>query len=169
MLAAIDRARAAEGVRPLHLPARFQTLSIPAQLLVLANAERVDRGLRRIVGLTRNLDRSALAGARTDADPVPDPFYGTAYGSNWAGGFASTLAADFMWMYDDGAGSPNIDCRHAGQSGCWGHRRNILYPYQAPLAMGAAAYRSSLTEVFVGGDARTRAGQPDAPLALRLR
>jgi hypothetical protein len=167
VLAAIDRARAGEGVRPMRLPAGFASLTIPLQLFVLANLERADRGLTSAIGLSRGLDQSALSGARSDADPVPNPFYGSAFGSNWAGGIGSTLAVDFLWMYDDGPGSSNIDCRSAGDAGCWGHRNNILYPYQVPLAMGAAVSGgNSMTEVFVGGDLRTRPGQADAPIAF---
>jgi len=168
VLTAINKAHAAEGVRAMRLPAGFAAMSIPQQLLVVANLERSDRGLTTAVGLSAGLDRSALTAARADQDPVPSPFYGNAYGSNWAGGIASSLAVDFLWMYDDGPGSSNIDCRSAQDAGCWGHRNNILYPYQAPVAMGAAVSGSSLTEVFVGGDQQTGPGQPDAPLALRL-
>lgn len=167
VLQAIDRARAADGVRALRLPSGFAALSQPQQLLVLADLERSDRGLVPAIGLSRGLDLNALAAARANQDPIPSPFYGNTYGSNWAGGIGSTLAVDFLWMYDDGPGSFNIDCRSAQASGCWGHRHNILYPYQAPVAMGAAVAGTSMTEVFVGGDGRTRPGQADAPLAIR--
>lgn len=167
VLAAIDGARAAEGVRPMRLPAGFGQLTLPQQLLVVSNLERTDRGLTPAIGLSRNLDQSALAAARARQDPVPNPFFGNAFGSNWAGGVASALAVDFLWMYDDGPGSDNIDCRSPGDSGCWGHRHNIVYAYRAPLAMGAAISGTSVTEVFVGGDQRTRPGQADAPLARR--
>jgi hypothetical protein len=166
VLSAIDQARAAEGVRPMRLPGGFGGLSQPQQLLVIANLERTDRGLVAAIGLSRGLDANALAAARASQDPVPNPFYGNAYGSNWAGGIGSTLAVDFLWMYDDGPGSYNIDCRTAQSAGCWGHRHNVVYPYRAPLAMGAAVSGTSMTEVFVGGDARTRPGQADAPLAV---
>jgi hypothetical protein len=167
VLAAINRARGGEGVRPMRLPAGFAQLSQPAQLFVISNLERSDRGLTPAIGLSRSLDQNALAAARANQDPVPSPFYGNTYGSNWAGGIGSTLAVDFLWMYDDGPGSSNIDCRSAQSAGCWGHRQNILYPYRPPLAMGAAASGTSMTVVFVGGDVRTRSGQADAPLALR--
>jgi len=154
LLGAINEARAGERVRPMRLPADFAALSVGEQLFVVANVERVDRGLSRITGMSRDLDRSALRGARKRDDPTPDPFYGTSFGSNWAGGLSSALEADFMWMYDDGPGSSNIDCPGPGFPGCWGHRHNILAAYQSPLMMGAAADGTSITELFVGGDSR---------------
>lgn len=167
VLTAIDRARAAENVRAMRLPPGFAALSQPQQLFVIANLERSDRGLIPAIGLSRGLDRNALAAARANQDPVPNPFFGNAYGSNWAGGIGSTLAVDFLWMYDDGPGSFNIDCRSPQDAGCWGHRHNILYAYEPPLAMGAAVAGTSMTEVFVGGDGRTHPGQADAPLTTR--
>ncbi len=166
VLDAINRARAQEGVRTMRLPSNFGALSQPQQLLVIANLERADRGLVPAIGLSRGLDQDALAAARANQDPVPSPFYGNAFGSNWAGGIGSPLAVDFLWMYDDGPGSFNIDCRSPQAAGCWGHRHNILYAYQAPLVMGAAVVGTSMTEVFVGGDARIRPGQADAPVAI---
>jgi hypothetical protein len=167
VVSAIDRARAGEGVRPIRLPSGFPGLSVPQQLLAIADLERSDRGLTPAIGLSRSLDQSAAAGARAQQDPAPSPFYGNAYGSNWAGGIGSSLAVDFFWMYDDGRGSSNIDCRSPQSAGCWGHRHNVLYPYQAPLAMGAALVGTSMTELFVGGDTRTHPGQADAPLVAR--
>ena len=96
---------------------------------------------------------------------MPDPFFGSSFGSNWAGGLPSVLEADFAWMYDDGPGSGNVDCRSEGSSGCWGHRHDILGLYRAPVVMGAAARGASITEVFVGGDLRTARGEADAPLS----
>jgi hypothetical protein len=167
VLAAIDAARAGEGVRPMTLPADFGSLSAAQQLLVAANLERVDRGLVPALGLSGSLDQRALTGARNDADPDLEPLYGNWAGSNWAGGYGSALEADFAWMYDDGPGSPNIDCAAAGQPGCWGHRHNIIAPYEAPLAMGAAAVGASMTELFVGHDLETGAHQPDELVAPR--
>ena len=44
-VAAFNRARAAEHIAPMRLPTDFERLTQPQQLLVLANLERVDRGL----------------------------------------------------------------------------------------------------------------------------
>ncbi len=167
-LADINAARASEGVRPMRLPSNFRALTAAQQLLVISDLERVDRGLVPALGLARRLNRDAVRGARGGGDPVPSsPFYGDAYGSNWEGGYASTLEADFLWMYDDGPGSSNLDCPAAHGPGCWGHRHDILGPYQSPVVMGAASARGQygveMTELFIGGDAATGPGRPDAP------
>ncbi len=167
VLAAIDAARASEGVRPMRLPADYRTLSPAEQLLVVTDLERVDRGLVPAIGLSPSLNRRALAGARNGTDPELTPMFGNWAGSNWAGGYPSPLEADFEWMYDDGAGSPNRDCTAAGATGCWGHRDNILAAYQAPLAMGAAVDGGSMAELFMGHDLQTGANQPDALAAPR--
>ncbi|MGA3219689.1 MAG: hypothetical protein ABSE77_11555 [Acidimicrobiales bacterium] len=168
-LADIDAARSGEGVGAMVLPADFSSLSVPEQLLVVSNLERVDRGLAPITGLSAGLDANAQQGAADDADPFASPFYGKEWASNWAGGYASSLVADFFWMYDDGPGSFNIDCQSAGDPGCWGHRNNILASFSTPIMMGAAIASPtpdgpSLTELFVGGDTETGPGEPDAPI-----
>lgn len=169
-LSDINSARAAEGVAAMELPSNFAALSPPQQLLVLANLERIPRGLAPVGGLSANLDSIAAAAAAQDADPFPSQFNGDALTANWAGGTGSTLLADFLWMYDDGPGSGNQDCTKAGDSGCWGHRHDILYQFDTPIAMGAAevggtAYGPSIAELFVGGDTATNPGQADAPIA----
>ena len=169
-LADIDRARAAEGVQAMELPNDFASLTAPQQLLVITNLERVNRGLTPVSGLADSLDRVAASAASADTDPMPSKINGDVGASNWAGGTRSTLVADFLWMYDDGPGSGNADCQRAGDSGCWGHRHNILYRFSGPIAMGAGyttatRYGPSLTELFVGGDRAVGPGQADALLA----
>jgi hypothetical protein len=167
-LADLNAARAAEGVAPMQLPGDFGTLSVPHQLLVLSNLERVDRGLAPVIGLSGPLDQDALTGAQNDADPVPSNPNDGNFSSNWEGGYGSPLEADFVWMYDDGFGSNNIDCTSPTAMGCWGHRHDILSPFDAPVVMGAAdaqgQFGPSQTELFVGGDRQTAPGQADAPL-----
>jgi hypothetical protein len=167
-LADINAARAAEGVPAMVLPNNFASMTVPVQLLNLANLERVDRGLAPILGLSAALNQDAQNAAAQDADPMPTHFYGDMATSNWAGGDASSLEADFEWMYDDGMGSGNLDCTSSDQSGCWGHRHDILWHFSAPIAMGAGygsgQYGPSLTELFVGGDTKTAPGEPDAPV-----
>ena len=153
VLEAIDQARAAEGIGPLELPSNYNSITIGEQLLVLANLERIDRGLPGFIGLSSKLDTLAQSAAASDSDPNGPS--GTTWGSNWAGGEASALLADYDWMYDDGPGSPNMDCTNALANGCWDHRRNVLGDYGARPAMGAAVTTvkgvTSMTELFTSG------------------
>lgn len=161
-VADIDKARALEGVGPITVPTNWGSLSVPLQLLVIANLERVDRGLAPADGLVGSLNAIAQAGADSDADP--QPVNGLEGSANWAGGYTSPLEADFGWMYDDGLGSPNVDCTQSDQSGCWGHRHDILgvFPFAStpgppPVVMGAAEALNtpaspSMAELFEFGD-----------------
>ncbi len=140
VLAAVNHAHALEGVRPMVLPSGFAHLSPPEQLFVAVNLERADRDLPPFGGLTTALNRNAGIGA-DDANDPPDP--GQAYvlsDAEWAGGSSNGLDAVYGWMYDDGFDSGNLDCRHRGAAGCWGHRKGILdnFGSGANLAMGAA-------------------------------
>jgi hypothetical protein len=152
---AIDQARATEGVAPLHLPSDYDALSVPAQLLVLTDLERVDRGLPGFTRLSAKLDVMAERGAVANTDPSGPS--GRTWGSNWAGGEPSALLADYDFMYDDGLGSPNLDCTRATPNGCWSHRVNILSDYGLHPSMGAAATKvdgvTSLTELLASGPA----------------
>ncbi|MFI5040551.1 MAG: hypothetical protein ACHQNA_01660, partial [Acidimicrobiales bacterium] len=139
-VAAINVARAAEGVKPMVLSSGFGDLTVPEQLLVAVNLERVDRGLTPFAGLTDALDQNAQQGADSADDP-PDP--GSHYSiadTEWAGGSSNGLDAVYGWMYDDGLGSGNLDCPKAGVPGCWGHRHGILDAFGTvgSLVMGAA-------------------------------
>jgi hypothetical protein len=153
-----DVVRRTEGLGPLILPSDFDTLSVPAQLLAISNLERVDRGRRPVLGLSTALDKLATRGAKADTDPpFPNPYRGSAISGNWAGAGNSALLDDFYWMYDDGPGSFNEDCAHRGDAGCWGHRHDILFKFEAPLVMGAAVVYNtragtSMAEEFIGGD-----------------
>jgi len=138
------------GHRPACAAPDYDAINVSQQLLVLSNLERVDRSLPGFTGLSLRLDASAQAGASSNSDPVGP--LGTAWGSNWAGGETSALLADFDWMYDDGVGSPNLDCNNSSALGCWDHRRNILADYGPHPAMGSAATKvdgvTSMTELF---------------------
>ena len=70
-LDAIDTARAQEGLGPMALPANFAQLSIPEQLFVALDAERVDRGLAPFAGLSAALNRPGPAGRRRGPAPRP--------------------------------------------------------------------------------------------------
>jgi hypothetical protein len=140
VLAAVNHARALEGVRPMVLPSDFAQLSVADQQFVAVNLERVDRGLPPFVGLTAPLNANAKRGADVANDP---PDLGKTYAlddGEWAGGSVNGLDADYGWMYDDGFDSGNLDCTTRGAAGCWGHRKGILDDFGSGpnLVMGAA-------------------------------
>jgi hypothetical protein len=140
-LSYLNQARANLGQPPYALPSDFASLTPPQQLLILTDSDRALYGLAQVPGLTDGLDQAAAAGVLNDADPLPSDPNWYAFTSNWAGGFGNAVLAYEAWMYDDGLGSGNVDCTAANPSGCWGHRHNILWQFDAggPLAMGAAA------------------------------
>jgi hypothetical protein len=135
LLRAVDGARVVEGLGPLTLPTNWYTLSVPEQLFVLADIERVDRGLPPYLGLNRQLSASAQRAAVAGQDPLVARGFriarvkgAVAYGSTFSSGF-SALEADYIWMYDDGWGggtSPNLACTSPTALGCWGHRDQLL-------------------------------------------
>lgn len=135
-LSAIDAARAAEeGLGPLVLPAGFASLSVVTQIVVVTNAERISRHLPALLGPNGSYDALAGQGAQRKEDPSGPS--GATWASNLASGYRTPLQADYEWMYDDGPGGTNVDCKSAGQPGCWGHRDNILSSW--PGLIGAAA------------------------------
>ena len=175
VLAAVNRAHALEGIRPMVLPFNFGHLSVPEQLFVAVNLERVDRGLAPFGGLTSALNANAQRGA-DDANDPPDP--GRAYAlddAEWAGGSSNGLDAVYGWMYDDGYDSGNLDCIRRDASGCWGHRKGILDDFGsgANLVMGAAVDNAGDTHSGDNGGTSMAvtlavAVAPDARLHLPL-
>lgn len=167
-LQAVNNARAAEGVKPMVLTPGFDRLTVPQQILVVVDLERVDRGLAPFVGLTAALNGNAEQGADVANDP-PDPGPGyEVVDTIWAGGSSNGLDADYGWMYDDGPGSTNLDCPSSGGSGCWGHRHAILDDFGSvgTLVMGAALTPSGDTSQGDGGGpslAATLAVMPASP------
>lgn len=148
-----NSARAKEGVKPLVLPEDFDTLSVPLQVLAITDLERVDRGLAPVPGLSSYLNSLAQQGANANDHP---PFAPLGNGRsqvtvNWAGTDSALLAA-FMWMYWDGPGSGNLSCQNANDSGCWGHRHDLMYSYESPIAMGAGVAQGSIAQELIGGD-----------------
>jgi len=140
-LLAIDHARGTEPLVPLRFDLqKFLRLGVPEQLFAIADLERVSRGEPPMSALTAQLDQVAKAGAVAGTDPelsvgrLAGGAQTAGWGSNWAEGTESALGADDVWMYDDGYGSANFDCRSAHAQGCWGHRDNILRPWQRDLA-----------------------------------
>jgi hypothetical protein len=156
----MNAGRLAEGLPALNVPASFWSLTPAEQLFVLADQERVSRGLPPILGLSSVLDQEAAAGIANSTDPtltsVPAGTTMVAWAANWAEAQTLTLA-QFLWMYDDGPGSGNIDCQSAGDPGCWGHRNNILGLTSlvdsrgGNLIMGAATNGSQEAELIYLG------------------
>jgi hypothetical protein len=149
----------------------FDKLNNDQQIFTMADIERTSRGLPPLAGLTAQLNGVALIGAKDRRDPstsLPLRLTGGAkayyYGSNFAEGTANGMGADYYFMYDDGLGSANADCTPSNESGCWGHRYNILGPYGSAdrcprgaaihMVMGAAEVISGVrsapatTEIF---------------------
>ena len=159
-IAAIDRARSMEHVRPMILPDNFTKLSYAEQTFVVSNLERVDRGLAPFRGITAKLNGTAKQAARANVDPAPaysavGRFVVADYQSNWTSNFGP-LAGDYGWMYADGYGSYNVDCASPSAPGCWGHRDIILTTYSKPgLISGVGSEKQgglvSIAQLFVAG------------------
>ncbi len=156
-LQAIANGRSHEGLPPMVLPRNWSQLSPDQQIFVATNLERTVRGLPALSAMATSLDQAARAGAVQNVDPgPPGGFPYSEWASNWAGAVGNPLEAIYFWMYDDGMGSSNIDCTASNQSGCWGHRQNILMRLSCTeCLMGAGwigtGYRGdpSLTELLV--------------------
>jgi hypothetical protein len=150
----LDRARAAMGLEPYRLPADFPVLSPDRQIFILSNLDIAAYGVAPVPGLNADLSAAAAQGVVHEGDPEPPAGYPySGYTSNWAGAFANAAAAYYEWMYDDGPGSGNLDCKGAGDEGCWGHRHNIVgYSAYAGsnAAMGAAAGSTGYAMLIVG-------------------
>ncbi len=150
-LHALDHARGLTGLGPYRVPGGFLRMPAGHQWLILANQDRAAYRLTPIGGIVTVLNGVAAQGARARTDPNPWPLLQglqgqqqIGFGSNWAGGQPNGLIAYFGWMYDDGYGGENIDCRTPGAQGCWGHRQNILGFANGPaLSMGVASLPSS--------------------------
>jgi hypothetical protein len=138
LLEAINTARGDEGLEAMVLPTNWYSLSTTQQLFVVANLERTARGLPPYLGLNAALSAQAQQAAQSNADPsvaagfaIGNDAQGVpGMGGAWAGGFA-VLAADYVWMYDDGwggsaANTSNVACTSPTAAGCWAHRDELL-------------------------------------------
>ncbi len=135
-LAVIDFCRAGEGVGPLELPTNFATLTVPEQLLVVFDLERVNRGEPPIVGLSPALNQYAQDGARNGTDPH-FPSCDCPGGSIWdATRSTDSLGADAAFMYTD-------DCSPTKLAGCWGHRDLILENTSTEPLVGGGGYSAN--------------------------
>lgn len=138
VLEAIDAARKAEKVAPMVLPTNWHRLDPQEQLFVLADLERVGRGLPPYLGLNRELTKEAQRASKLDGDPSLAPGFAVGLdaeglygmGGAWSTGF-STLVADYFWMYADGwggskASTTNLACTAPTAPACWAHRDELL-------------------------------------------
>jgi hypothetical protein len=141
ILAAIDHARAGEGLPPMVLPTNWASLTPGQQLFVATDLERTARGLAPLGAVATALEMAADLGVTAGADPTaPFGFPRTEVFSNWAGPVGNPLEAVYYWMYDDGLGSSNIDCSLTHLSGCWGHRHNLLALLPCNLCVMGGAF-----------------------------
>lgn len=157
---ALNAARDQLGQPHYTLPYRFGYLRGRDKLIVLANQDRTLYGRVALAGLNADLDASAQQGVEHNSDPgfVKVNGHDLAGGAaNWAGGstpMQSPLFAYYLWMYDDGPGSGNVDCKHPGDPGCWGHRDGTLggFGSQNKVLLGAyggsSSFGYSWTELF---------------------
>jgi hypothetical protein len=142
-LDAIDEARSREGLRPMVLPSDFLQLTVPEQLFVAIDRERVDRGLAPIIGLSTALDASTLEGADSAQLP-PRPGHGySSVDQEWIGAVANGLDADYEWVYDDGPGSGVPQCSGSQSSGCWADRAIVLERFGSTHIVMGAGYDAS--------------------------
>ncbi|MDE3134693.1 MAG: hypothetical protein KGL15_11555 [Acidobacteriota bacterium] len=141
-VATIDACRALENVGPLKLPSNWNALTMVEQGFVLLDLERVNRGLPPIVGLSPALNALASSGATNGVDPSFPAGGFLGGGAIWAE-VPSVLAADQLWMYDDGVGGNNADCSASGASGCWGHRDIILWDRLHGALVAGGGYSST--------------------------
>ena len=138
VLRALNAARSNEGLQPIELPTNWYRLKPQEQIFVIVDLERTSRGLPPYVGLNRQLHATAQFAASHQVDPTfaagfrvgLDPQGVLGMGGALAKAF-TTLAADYVWMYDDGWGgtvsaTPNLACSFAGALGCWAHRDQLL-------------------------------------------
>lgn len=157
-LANLNQCRAKEHVGRMRLPSNWRSLSVEQRMFVLLNLERVNRGLKPIVGLSSSLNALAQSGASAGNDP-PFPSGGfTGGGGVWAGGMSSVIGADDTWMYYDGPHGLDLNaaCTSPTAPGCWLHRQIILWGGTGgPLVAGAGfsttgGYPSYAFEVLSG-------------------
>ncbi len=140
----LNQARASMGLPTYDLPADFPQLPPDRQIFILSDLDRIAYSLSPVAGLNSELSGDASQGVAFGGDPAPSAwsYDWNAYFSNWAGAFTNAPAAYYFWMYDDGPGSGNLDCNDPSDSGCWGHRHDILFDEESSgeyeAAMGAA-------------------------------
>jgi uncharacterized protein YkwD len=180
-LAAINHARAREGLPNFVLPNHYWQLSVPQQQFVLVNLERTSRGLaplrwdatlaqiataysHQMVQLHFFAHTSPISGSfedRLNANPQIATHY-RAIGENIAGNWAPAAGAIYEYVYNDAA----EQCAH---------RQNILNPQFDFIGIGIAAggpwHSISAQELLASNRANPYAGAaPDTtPPTIKLK
>jgi hypothetical protein len=144
VLSAINEGRHDEHLAAMAVPVGYRRLSVPEQIFVLVNLERIARGVPPLVGLAPELTAQAQLAATQSRDPDVEASYGSLtvaaaasgelrVGGAWAGEDVNALEALFGWIYDDGWGgrrhTSNDACTSPTAAGCWGHRDELLGEY----------------------------------------
>jgi len=109
------------------LPINYLSLTAAQQFFVVANLERMNRGLPPMLGLTPEYNSKCQIGADENSNPPGPSSDAETWGTNWSGGYSSVLTSNYGWMYLDGPGGPNLDCVSSNNHAyCWDHRDHIL-------------------------------------------
>jgi len=179
-IAAINHARASEGLPPLALPPDYWRLAPPQQQFVLVNLERTSRGLAPLrwdatlaqiaTAYSRQMAQlhffghiSPISGGfqdRLDANPHVVTHY-QAIGENIAGNWAPAAGALYEYLYNDAS----EQCAH---------RHNILNPQFTMIGIGVAPggpwHVMSAQELLASNPANPYIGaSPDTiPPSIRL-
>jgi hypothetical protein len=118
-LAAINNARAKEGVGQMYLPRNFNSLSDGEQLLAVIDLERVSRGLAPFAGIVASLDGVAQQGAQVRGRPAgtfEDPFLTAGFSVDAGTAFAYRCHSAGTGSYAcDGSGNPGASIAAGGQ------------------------------------------------------
>jgi hypothetical protein len=118
-LAAIDNARAKEGIGPMYLPSNYNSLSGDEQLLVVIDLERVGRGLPPLAGIVASLDSVAQAGTQVSGQPAgtfADPAFRVGASVGAGNAFAYRCHSTGGGSYAcDGSGNPGASIAAGGQ------------------------------------------------------
>ncbi|MGD0198567.1 MAG: hypothetical protein ABSC56_11775 [Solirubrobacteraceae bacterium] len=109
-LAAINHARAKEGVAPMVLPTNFNSLTGDEQLLVVIDLERVGRGLPPFAGIVAALDGVAQSATRVSGAPA-----GTFADPTFPSGFVIGPGSAFAWKCSAAGGG--FSCGRSGEPG----------------------------------------------------
>lgn len=95
-----------------------------------------ERNVRGLPVLPEDKAYDAMAQQAAVNGRDPSGLNGYSYGGAVGSGLSS-LDAMYGWMYDDGPGGSNGDCRPGDYSGCWGHREGILLNCPGRISPGA--------------------------------